>query len=149
MPLLDGVPGAGEAPGFDDLVDGLVGSRQPRLALCVLPLLLRWPARAGGLDPGDDAAGRELRILYTAAAASQALYRTRLRLAGVDPTTIPDRFSAELGLPPLDEMHGKLCLAAMDDLPSSWDGAGYRRRDAYRRIVELFLWERTARAPAR
>lgn len=152
--LVEGIPARalGAPPPIVDLAEALVRAREPRLALCLVPLLLRHPDRAGEVAERAAAVagppGREMRILYTAAAAAQRCWRTRLAVAGIPATGIPDRFSGELGLPDAGAIDGRLCLRTLDDLPSAWDGVRYAREADVYRIVDLFLAAR-AHATAR
>jgi len=152
VPLITGAD-AGAPPGFADLVAGLSQSDDPRFRQCLVPLLLANSSnsseaaeRIAGLK---GPAGREARILYTAAAALQRNWNTQLRMAGLPQTPIEDRYSKELDVPPATEDFGRPCLAALGDLPSAFDGLIFDRAEACTRMLGLLLEERHLHATAR
>jgi hypothetical protein len=143
-PLIAGVAAEGPAPSWEELLDGLMAAGQARYANCVVPLLLANPARAKETAEWARRAGREAKILYTAAAALQRELNVRLKIAGMETREIPDDFSRELLLHRVEEMHGRRCLAELDDIP--WQGITVERASAYRKMADLMLDLRHAHA---
>ena len=148
-PLIAGVAAEDPAPSWEELLDGLMAAGQARYANCVVPLLLANPARARETAEWARRAGREAKILYTAAAALQRQLRTRLAMAGLTGPPIEDEFATELGLPPSADLKGRRCLAAMNDIPSPRYGVRVERARAYLRMTDLLITYRHDHAPAR
>lgn len=81
---------------------GLVQQPEARLRMALIPLLLAYPEYAQdafkALGRLDSSAAMTFKFYYTAAVFLQQLYRTHLdKLQGIT-TSLPDLFSAELGL---------------------------------------------------
>lgn len=152
VPLITGA-GPGAPPAFADLVAGLSQSHDPRFRHCLVPLLLANSSNASEAAAHirclGGPAGREARILYTAAAALQRNWSTQLRLAGLPQTPIEDLFSMELEVPAAAEDFGRPCLAALGWLPSAFDGLVFDRAEAYTRMLGLLLEERHLHATTR
>ena len=85
-------------------------SARLRTALAVLFIL--HPELADQLDALQlpPAAQTELRTQYTAAACLQRMWSIRLGFYLGEVSLLPDRYSAGLGLPPVNAHYGKLCL---------------------------------------
>lgn len=111
---LDG--GSGVPSGLSDveLIMALAQSDDPRLRLALIPLFLAQPVLASlvpsivaRMTPPD---ALTLKQRYTVAACLQRFWRTRLSEVIAGQSSLPDWFGAELDLPSLDVMHGKLAL---------------------------------------
>ena len=112
-----------------DLLACLAGHDHPRLRLALAALFLLHPELASQLEGLDlaPAAQTELRTQYTAAACLQRMWSIRLSFYLGDSPLLPDLYSAELGLPPVDAHYGKLCLHTLAarqsfDQLSAYDG---------------------------
>ena len=101
-----------------ELIACLAQSTNPRLRLALIGLFVLNPALHIALDsltaPPD--AEAVIKKMYTAAACLQRIWSIRIGFYRPDQTPLPDRFSAELGLPTADQAHGKACLHALADL---------------------------------
>lgn len=112
-----------------DLIVCLARHDHPRLRLALAALFLLHPELASQLEGLDLAppAQTELRTQYTAAACLQRMWSIRLSFYLGEFPLLPDLYSAELGLPPVDAHYGKLCLHSLaarqpfDQLPA-YDG---------------------------
>jgi len=105
--------------GEDELVRSLVTSGEARLRQALIVLLLQQPRLAERIPPVceelDREAATELKVLYTAAACLQRMWSIRLQREIPAFSMLPDLFGPELGVPSLDEIHGKLALYALAD----------------------------------
>lgn len=116
---------AESAQPLDDpsLLAGLAGNSDPRLRQALIALFLLDP-RLAPLAPVlrrrlDSGAARELSFYYTAAVYLQRMWRIRLGHYLESVQDLPDLFSAELGLPRPEELHGKAGLHALAELHKS------------------------------
>lgn len=107
----DARPGS-EPVGDLALIACLASHDQPRLRTALAALFILHPELAGQLDALQlpPAAQTELRTQYTAAACLQRMWSIRLGFYLGEVSLLPDRYSAGLGLPPVDAHYGKLCL---------------------------------------
>jgi hypothetical protein len=125
-----------------DLIAALAQSEDPRLQLALIPLLLAHPSIAA-LVPKvvvqtDARHARLLRQLYTAAACLQRYWYERLRELRSDMSLLPDYFGAELNLPSLDQLFGRLALGAVaEQLSSQADGSNWWA--AINKTIEDFI----------
>ncbi|MDW8396851.1 MAG: hypothetical protein RMM31_11480 [Anaerolineae bacterium] len=116
-------PTGSERPLSDDeLLVGLAAAQDARLRFALAGLLLAHPAlaeRAAALIDGSaaialpDSVRAELKRQYLAAMYLQRMWRTRLRLYLGETPLIPERYTAESGLPAADAMFGELGLRAL------------------------------------
>lgn len=107
----DARPGS-EPVGDLALIACLASHDQPRLRTALAALFILHPELADQLDALQlpPAAQTELRIQYTAAACLQRMWSIRLGFYLGEVSLLPDRYSAGLGLPPVNAHYGKLCL---------------------------------------
>ena len=107
----DARPGS-EPVGDLALIACLASHDQPRLRTALAALFILHPELAGQLDALQlpPAAQTELRTQYTAAACLQRMWSIRLGFYLGEVSLLPDRYSAGLGLPPVNAHYGKLCL---------------------------------------
>ena len=140
----------GDEPHLTDreLIVGLAASRDGRLRFALAGLFLRHPEvadiaadmlesrivdRAGATVRRrtslivPPAAWDELRRQYVAAMYLQRMWRTRLRLAHGPSPLIPERFTAELGLPPADDMNGERGLRMLTETSEFNDWSSYEQ----------------------
>lgn len=138
----DAEPGP-TAPSARELIARLAGHSHPRLRLALIPLLILHPelateVRALSLPPPAD---QRLKELYTAAACLQRMWSIRLRFYLGAQARLPDLFSADLGLPPADQDHGKPCLHALAER------AAFNQLSAYEGVMELLFAQLKLEAP--
>ncbi|MCO5244339.1 MAG: hypothetical protein M9927_11020 [Anaerolineae bacterium] len=107
----DARPGS-EPVGDLALIACLASHDQQRLRTALAALFILHPELAGQLDALQlpPAAQTELRTQYTAAACLQRMWSIRLGFYLGEVSLLPDRYSAGLGLPPVNAHYGKLCL---------------------------------------
>lgn len=140
----------GDEPHLTDreLIVGLAASRDGRLRFALAGLFLRHPdsadVAADMLDTRTvdlagttvrrseplvvpDAVWDEIRRQYVAAMYLQRLWRTRLRLAHGPSPLIPERYTADLGLPPADDMNGERGLRALTEISEFNDWSSYEQ----------------------
>ncbi len=130
-----------------EVVVGLVQHPQARLrdaapALIVAkapdaPLMRSAGERLQGTN------GERFQTLYTVAACLQRQWWTRLRLSLPGTPRLDDSYSAGLGLPPVDERHGRICLASIDPALAASCGETFRIF-----LEELEREQRFAAAPS-
>ena len=127
-------PAGDEPPLSDDaLIVGLAQSKDGRLRFALAALLLRHPALADEVARLADHERHpktrdELRKQYVAAMYLQRLWRTRLRLClGEESPLIPERFLAEMNLPPADEMFGERGLRELCERSPFNDWSSYEQ----------------------
>lgn len=134
-------PTGNERPLTDDeLLIGLAQAQDARLRFSLAGLLLVHPLlaeRAAALIDGtagkslSDAVRAELKRQYLAAMYLQRMWRTRLRLYLGEAPLIPERYTAESGLPPADALFGELGLRALTAQSPFNDWS------AYEQVVDL------------
>jgi hypothetical protein len=127
--LAGGAPDVQLAP--IELLQGLAGAPEARLRSAIIPLMLRHPEFSTDARAADQALSDLARVtcecFYTAAVLLQRRYRDRLAQVFGAQTSLPDWFSAALGialsadadagLRALGERH-----AALMGLPLNWVG---------------------------
>lgn len=133
-----------------ELISRLAGHPRPRLRLALIPLLLLHPelateVRTLSLPPSGETT---LKKMYTAAACLQRMWSIRLSFYLGDQELLPDLFSAELGLPPVDQDYGKPSLHALAE------GETFSQRSSYDGVMEqlfaqLKMQVQDERAPTR
>jgi hypothetical protein len=86
------------------LIAGLAEQTDARLHMALTALLLYLPHFADEVSAAlislSPVAGQRLKIFYTAAVFLQQTYQEALEQVGLSGQTLPDLFSAELGIPP-------------------------------------------------
>ena len=135
----------GRARPLDDaaLFDRLWRSTDARLQEASMALLLMRPelsetARAAIAGLNGDIADRAMRR-YVAAAALQRMWRTRIgRRVGFGPV-IEAAYFDTLGLPPIEQDHGRAALLALADAESA--RYGYDAWASYSSFADTFLAE--------
>jgi len=120
----------------DELLVGLASSSDARVRFALAGLLLAYPElaeRAAAIIERQtpvtisDAVRAEMKKHYLAAMYLQRMWRTRLRLHFGPRPLIPERFTAELGLPPADAMFGELGLRALAERSVYNDWSSYEQ----------------------
>jgi hypothetical protein len=122
-------------PSDAGLILALLAQPDARLRMGLVPLFIRHPALAADVErlavEIDPALRLELQTYYQAAVYLQRLWRSRLGFYLDTSVLLPDLFSAEMGLPPADERHGKVGLY---DLADAWKA---RSRYPFDRLAAL------------
>lgn len=120
----------------DELLIGLASSNDARVRFALAGLLLAYPElaeRVAAIVEGrtpvaiSDAVRAEMKKHYLAAMYLQRMWRTRLSLHFGPRPLIPERFTAELGLPPADAMFGELGLRALTERSVYNDWSSYEQ----------------------
>lgn len=133
------VPEAAEGGPADarSLMEGLLASPNALLRVSAVPLIL-------ALTDPPQLEGRRFKLLYTAAASLRRLWRTRLRDDGIS-GCLPDLYSRELGLPPVEESYGRSAFAAVcESLEPEMPGAASMIENAVRQFFIVRELERAA-----
>lgn len=132
------------------LIAGLASHPDPRLHLALTALFLLHPDWAayvvGVVATLDDAAAVELKARYMAAVYLQRLWRTRLGFYLGDFQTLPDLYSRELGLPPVDKRFGKTGLVALAEWHARHSEYPFNRLASYQKALELLVGQLRAEA---
>lgn len=122
-------------PNDAKLILALLAQPDARLRMGLVPLFIRHPALAAEVErlavEIDPALRLELQTYYQAAVYLQRLWRSRLGFYLDTTVLLPDLFSAEMGLPPADERHGKVGLYELADVWSA------RSRYPFDRLAEI------------
>jgi len=117
------------------LILALLEQPDARLRMGLVPLFIRHPLLAADVarlaEQIDPSLRLELQTYYQAAVYLQRLWRSRLGFYLDTSVLLPDLFSAEMGLPPADERHGKVGLY---DLADAWSA---RSRYPFDRLAEI------------
>jgi len=101
------------------------------------PELTPWVVNLADTLPPE--ARSELLARYMAAVYLQRFWRTRLEIYHLTTPDLPDLFSAQLGLPPADEMYGKPGLQALAEWHQSQHPVSYNRRVEYELVIEHII----------
>ncbi len=124
----------------DELIVGLASSPDARVRFALAGLLLVYPElaeRAAAIIQGEapivvsGAVRAEMTKQYLAAMYLQRMWRTRLKMQFGEKPLIPERFTAEMGLPPADALFGELGLRTLTErsLYNDWS--------SYEQVVDL------------
>lgn len=129
----------------NDLIAALSVSEDPRLRLALIPLFVLHPELAGNAAlladrlPADQAL--DLQTFYTAAVYLQAFWWTSLHLYKSELQRLPDLFSGRLGLPSVDERHGKVGLHALADSHAARSAYPFNWLASYQRTMDMLFEE--------
>ncbi len=130
-------------PTDEDLIIAILNQSDSRLHLALVTLFIRWPALANYIPTivGKVSANAalQLQMLYMAAAYLQRLWRTRLSFYMEQISLLPDLYSAELHLPPVDERFGKSGLHAVADLWATHSLFPFNRLASLNKVIELLF----------
>ncbi len=139
----DGIPSALARISSDELIAKLAAHQDPRLRMALTALFLlhpEWSSYVLGIAGRlNGAALIELQARYMAAVYLQRMWRTRLSYYIESPLELPDYFSAELGLPPVNERFGKPGLYALAAWHAQRSDYPYNRLASYRKALELLI----------
>ncbi len=122
----------------EDLITNLLNQSDSRLRLALVSLFIRRPELANCVPAVITESAWELQILYMAAAYLQRFWRTRLSFY-LNVSLLPDLYSAELQLPPVDERFGKTGLYALADLWATRSPYPFNHLASLNKVMELLF----------
>jgi hypothetical protein len=137
------------------LVAGLASSSEARLRLSIIPLLLWRPDLASSVQAANNRVPARsqltLQCFYTAALLLQAKHFQDLKSFGAGEDLLPDLFSTQLGMPPLDNLGSRKIdhyLASLGTIqlklsgePVNWVGSyHYAANTLIKNLKKLLAW---------
>ncbi|MBI3958855.1 MAG: hypothetical protein HY328_08600 [Chloroflexi bacterium] len=134
-------------PTDEALLLALLDQPDSRLRMGLVPLLIRHPALAGDVERLaarlDPSLRLQLQTYYQAAVYLQRLWRSRLGFYLDTSSLLPDLYSAEMGLPPAHERHGKVGLYELADAWQTRSPYPFDRLAEMNQTIEHFFGQLT------
>lgn len=130
----DAKPGPSPIPPAE-LIARLAEHTHPRLRMALVPLFILHPELSETLPSLNlsPSAQMILRKNYTAAACLQRMWSIRLSFYLGVKELLPDLYSAELDLAPIDQLYGKVCLYDLAEREE------FNQLSAYEGVMDLLF----------